>query len=262
MANEGLKPTLSQLLPLEKIPNELEGIREAIGNLLDDIYVSDLIASQSYDGSYGYYTLTLSTANAIGINIPIAEDLKLVLNPTTQGSSEIWVSLNYSWRILKYIHDFNPVSFDGAAISIFRIFMDLANINEKQLLNDILMTFYPGYTAINTFATEFNTTYGQNVTVLSGDNDSVWDKVENVSDQIMDLDYDMVQVSFDLLINVSDNPLARIRTLFSRYFANAENSFNEATKLNFIAAMRALTVGLQFPRKWLVPVYTGVLFMT
>jgi len=32
MANEGLKPTLSQLLPLEKIPNELEGIRDAILN--------------------------------------------------------------------------------------------------------------------------------------------------------------------------------------------------------------------------------------
>lgn len=59
MANQGLKPTLSQLLPLEKIPNELEGVRDAIGDLLDDIYVSNLIASQSYDGSYGYYTLTL-----------------------------------------------------------------------------------------------------------------------------------------------------------------------------------------------------------
>ena len=33
MANQGLKPTLSQLLPLEKIPNELEGVRDAIGDL-------------------------------------------------------------------------------------------------------------------------------------------------------------------------------------------------------------------------------------
>lgn len=54
MANQGLKPTLGQLLPLEKIPNELEGIREAIENLLDDVYVTNLIASQSYNGSYGF----------------------------------------------------------------------------------------------------------------------------------------------------------------------------------------------------------------
>lgn len=257
MANEGLKPTLSQLLPLEKIPNELEGIRDAIGDLLDDIYVNNLIASQSYDGSYGYYTLTLTTANSIGLDIPIAEDLKLVLNPTDQGTTEFSVSLDYSWQILKYIYEFDYTTFDGAAISVLRIFLNLANVSEKQLLSDVLTVFYPGYDAINNFANEFNTTYGQNVTVLSGANDSVWDKVEDVSGQIMELDYDMVLVTFDLLINVSGDPLSRIRTVFSKYFANAENSFNEATKLNFIATLRELSVGLQFPRKWLVPVYTG-----
>jgi len=50
MANQGLKPTLSQLLPLEKIPNELKEVWDAIGKSLRDIFdqLDALLAKASY----------------------------------------------------------------------------------------------------------------------------------------------------------------------------------------------------------------------
>lgn len=81
MPNQIMHPALSQLLPLDKIPNEIEALRDALISIFDDIYVKNLIVSQKPDGSSGFYSFTLTTYNPIGINIPIAEDLKLVLNP-------------------------------------------------------------------------------------------------------------------------------------------------------------------------------------
>lgn len=257
MANEGLKPTLGQLLPLEKIPNELEGIREAIENLLDDVYVSNLTASQSYNGSYGYYSMSLITANSIGVNIPIAEDLKLILNPTNQNTSEIRVTLDYSWRILKYIRGFNYETFDGAAISILRIFIDLAGISQSQLLYDVVTAFYPGFNGVNQFVSDFNSAYAQSISTPSDPNKSVFDKAEDVSHEILDLNYDLIDVIFNISFNTGSDALKRIKEIFTRYFANVDNNFNEAVKLNFKAVLQELSVGLQFPRKWLVPVYTG-----
>lgn len=258
MANQGLKPTLGQLLPLEKIPNELEGIREAIENLLDDVYVTNLIASQSYNGSYGFYSMAISTGTSLGVNIPIAQDLKLILNPTNQNTSEIRVSLDYSWRILKYIRGFNYQTFDGAALSVLHIFLDLAGISQAQLLYDVVTAFYPGFNGINQFVADFNSTYGQSIVTPSDPNQSIFDKSEDVAHEILDLNYDLIEIIFNLSFNTGGDALTRIKQVFSGYFTNVDNSFNEAVKLNFKAVLQELSVGLQFPRKWLVPVYTGV----
>ena len=73
MENSNMYPRLNQLLPLEKIPNELEDIREALIDVFDDIFVKDLIVGKSYHGDSGFYTLTL-VSDSLGINIPLAKD--------------------------------------------------------------------------------------------------------------------------------------------------------------------------------------------
>lgn len=77
MSNIIIHPKLSDLLPLEKIPNELESIREALESIFDDIFVKNLIASQSYDGSSGRYTMILTTYDSLGLNIPAVRSLRL-----------------------------------------------------------------------------------------------------------------------------------------------------------------------------------------
>lgn len=38
MSNQIMHPSLSQLLPLDKIPNEVEAIRDALASIFDSIF--------------------------------------------------------------------------------------------------------------------------------------------------------------------------------------------------------------------------------
>jgi len=258
MPNQIMHPSLSQLLPLDKIPNELEGIKEALVSIFDDIFVKNLIANQSYDGSSGFYSMTLTTYSSVGLDIPIATDLRLVLNPTNLGNTEIPVSFDYSWIILKYINDFNYESFDNAVRSVLDILFDLAEINKKTFLNELIYTFYSGPTSLDAFVAEFNTIY-PNTIVLPNDPDASFDKMLTaIIEQISKAGADLIQFAYDLKINIGNEGLDRLKKLFARYFDNIETNIKEALELNFNAAINEISVGLQFPHKWLVPVYTGV----
>lgn len=252
-----MHPSLSQLLPLDKVPNELEAIRDALASLFDSIFVKDLIASQSYDNSSGFYSLTLTTYNSLGIDIPLAQDLKLVLNPTIEGNTEIPISLDYSWIILKYINDFNFDSFDNTVESVMRILFELAEINEKTFLTELVTTFYPGSNALANFINQFNTINSSTIATSNDLNASFDNQVEDVSRQIGYLDIDLIDFAYNNVINVGDEGLDRLKQLFSNYFDNIEDNIKEALRLNFNVAINEISVGLQFPHKWLKPVYTG-----
>ena len=98
MPTNPIYPVVSDLLPLERIPSELEGLREALENMLDNIYFKDFRIGQSYHGESAYYAMTLVTFNPFGLSIPFVQDLKLVLNPDSQGNTEIPISLDYTHR--------------------------------------------------------------------------------------------------------------------------------------------------------------------
>ncbi|CAA9199046.1 hypothetical protein [Flavobacterium collinsii] len=257
MSNQIMHPSLSQLLPLDKIPNELEAIRDALASLFDSVFVKNLIASQSYDNSSGFYSMTLTTYNSLGIDIPIAQDLKLVLNPTVDGNTEIPISFDYSWIILKYINDFNFESFDNTVESVLRILFELAEINEKTFLNELINTFYPGANALIDFVNQFNSVHTGALATLNDSNASFDNQIEHLSQQIGSLDIDLLKFAYDNLLNVGNEGLDRLKKLFARYFDNIEKNIKEALTLQFRMAINEISVGLQFPHKWLQPVYTG-----
>ncbi|MGE8342728.1 MAG: hypothetical protein ACN6OI_16990 [Flavobacterium sp.] len=257
MSNQIMHPSLSQLLPLDKIPNELEAIRDALASLFDSVFVKDLIASQSYDNSSGFYSMTLTTYNSLGLDIPLAQDLKLVLNPTVDGNTEIPISFDYSWIILKYINDFNFESFDNTIESVLRILFELAEINEKTFLNELINTFYPGANALVDFVNQFNSVHTDALATLNDPNASFDNQVEHLSQQIGSLDIDLLKFAYDTLLNVGNEGLDRLKKLFAHYFDNIEKNIKEALTLQFRMAINEISVGLQFPHKWLQPVYTG-----
>lgn len=257
MSNQVMHPSLSQLLPFEKIPNEIEAVRDALASIFDDIFVKNLIVSQSYDLSSGHYSFVLTTYNSVGINIPIAQDLKLVLNPTVQGTTEIPIYFDYSWIILKYINDFKMDSFDNSVKSVLYILFDLAEIEQKDLFRNVINAFYPGVNALQRFVNDFNSKYSQAIAVSNNNNLDFDEKLEDILGIIDNLDYDFIKVIYETVIDAAANGLERVKKLFEGYFENIEENIKEAIKLNFNASIQDLSVGLQFPRKWLQPVYTG-----
>ena len=258
MPNQIMHPKLSELLPLDQIPNEVEALREALASVFEDIFVKNLIVTQSYDGSSGFYSMTLTTYNSIGIDIPIENDLRLVLNPTQLGATEIPIHFDYSWIILKYIDDFDLSTFDNAIDSILYILFDLAQINEKELFREMILVFYPEAIALEAFVQQFNTQNTQTVTVPSDPDQPFEEKLENIYDEITALDYDLLRVIYQSVIDIDGEGPERLKKLFFRYFTNIEARIKEAITLNFNASIDEISVGLQFPHKWLRPVYTGV----
>lgn len=124
-------PVVSDLLPLELIPSELEGLREALESILGEIYFKDFRVAQSYHGEAAYYALTVISINPLGISIPYVQDLKLVFNPTNTGETEIPITLDYRWEILKYLNDFNFSSFNNSLQSIVEVLLKLAGVTNN-----------------------------------------------------------------------------------------------------------------------------------
>lgn len=247
-------PRLSQLLPLEKIPNEIEAIRDVLTGVLDNLFVKDLIVGKSYEGDSGFYTFSL-ISDDLGIDLPIAQDLRLVFNPNSDGETEIPVYFDYSWLIIKYIKNFDASSFDNTIRSVFQILLELANTDSRTLLKDAILAFYPEVTFLENFITDFNTRYNKSLASSNLTNLSDLEKIELLSDEISELNLDIIDVIFDSFLNISlEEGMENLRKLFENYFENIQEKINEIIQLHFNLSIDNISLGLQFPHKWLRPV--------
>jgi len=156
-------PSLSTLLPDGGLPDILGTVGESAEDLLDRIRYRNLIVETSPDNDAKFYSLTLITKE-LAFEL-FGSGLKLILFPaedtgagadtggddssgddetTGQGSeatSEFDVTFEYRWAILKYVPDFEMLSFAGTAKSFFNIFLELADITEAEFLTGIVEVF-------------------------------------------------------------------------------------------------------------------------
>lgn len=253
-----IHPSLDQLMSLEQIPSELEGLREGLQEIFQDLFVKDLIFSNTLQGESAFYSLTITSYTALGINIPIEEDFKLVFNPGQIGTTEIPIYFDYSWLILKYVDDFSIENFDNAAKSLLEIFMQLANTTPVLVLEQAILQFYDNPEDLELFVSQFNTQYSEGVTFNYDSNYSLADNAEDVISEINKLDYSIINVIFEMLLDVNGEGIDNLKILFQNYTDDINKSVQDAIKLNFNLAIENVSLGLQFPRKWLQPVYTGI----
>jgi len=255
MPTNPLYPVVSDLLPLEKIPSELQGLREALKNVLDEVYFKDFRVGQSYHGEAAYYAMTLVTFNPLGLNIPFVQDLKLVLNPNGQGNTEIPISFDYSWEVLKYLNGFNFSSFDNSVTSIVEVLMELAGITKTEVLDQVLGSFFTGADTLEDFVSAFNTGQGSSIFVDPTVPTSL--QVTDVVNQIEKADLDVIGFVVDQYLTGADfsESLDNLNGVFASWYGSiTTDSLNRILKVKFRVLIPNLSVGLQFPRKWLVPV--------
>lgn len=253
-------PRVSDILPLDKIPNELEGLRDALTDLFDDLYVKDLFVSVSADGSSGYYSLSIVSFNQLGLTLPFAggdDEMKLVINPTVTGTTEIPVTLDYKWEILKYIKQFSLESFDNALHSIVQIFFDLAETTPEAFLKSVIVAFIPEANAIEAMINKINTDY--NTAINYDPNQGDDDQLAKIADTLAAYDLDLVKSIVQSYLEGDGfaEGLKRVKQLFENLIDNVEDNLKEAIKLHFTVQILDLSLGLRFPRKWLQPVYNG-----
>jgi hypothetical protein len=248
-------PVISDLLPLERIPSELEGVRTALESVLGQIYFKDFRVGQSYHGEAAYYSLTIISPGGLGLSIPFVQDLELVFNPTNTGSTEIPITLDYRWEILKYINDFEFSTFDNSIKSILDVLLQLARVSKEEMVQELLATFFQDANSLQSFVQQFNNNQGTNLAI--DESLSPNRQLTDIINQIELGDVDLIEAIVRDYIEGDgfQEGLENINKVLGRWYGNiTSDSINEILKIKFNVTLPYLSVGLQFPRKWLVPV--------
>ncbi|WP_299765229.1 hypothetical protein [uncultured Dokdonia sp.] len=255
MLENQIYPVISDLLPLEKIPSDLEGIKEALENVLRKVYFKDLIVSKSYHGESGYYSLTLISIKQLGLDVPFASGFSLVINPTDEGISEIPISFQYRWEVLKYFNQFSFESFTNSIDSIFEILIELAGISKEDLLGEVLSVFYEQTNALELFVNQINDDFFTTIPV--NNNVSEIDQLPKIINNIERLDINLYKYIFDTFLSADSfaDSFERLKRLLEKWYGNLKSTdISEILKLKFNVSIPQVNLGLLFPRTWLIPV--------
>src|SRR5437773_2351506 len=131
-------PPLSQLIDAGAITGDLTLVSDAIDQALSKLRYRDLIVETTPENDGKFYSLTL-LARELAIDV-FGSGLKLVFFPDvdeTSVDSEFPVAFEYRWEILKYVPEFEVLSFAGTGQAFLDIFLELVDITEEQFLTGI-----------------------------------------------------------------------------------------------------------------------------
>ena len=90
-------PLAKELLPVDQLPATFFEFNNSTISILEKIHFKNLYVSKGRFNESGNYSLTLVLFNQLGLVIPGTDELKLILNPSieqTTDSTEIKISLD------------------------------------------------------------------------------------------------------------------------------------------------------------------------
>src|SRR6185503_7698647 len=136
-------PSLSNLLPLERIPPSLGFIQGALQDVFDNLYHRDLQVQKSKLGDVGFYQLSLVIYKRLAVEIPGTGGAALVFNPgQTALTTEIPIALGYRWEILKYLRGFDPSALSELPRLAFDAFVEISGASAAALLQELIDRFH------------------------------------------------------------------------------------------------------------------------
>ena len=274
-------PKLTDIVSLEKLPEELNIIDSLLQNLLDDLYYSEYHVAKSRLGDVGYYQLRIISLKKIGFTFPGTE-IELVLNPTFISSGEITeipLSFQYKLEIIKYAKALDPSNFSANPRQYFDVLLSIVDLSTQQILQGLIIAFLGDISVplgslitigdtqpAQDFIANFNSKHTSiaNPLVANGGLDP--DFFIDLVIQIQNNGLNVIETIFDDYINLGnlDETIFNLKKLFKTWFGNID--FGDILKKLLIPQIRAsidqITLAVEFPRNIFVPVATGSLNST
>lgn len=250
MANEKFYPSLFTLLSANKLPDNLGFLQDIANNVFDGYFYRNLQTNISKSGDRANYRLIIISYNKVGFEIP-GTGFALILNPSSipETGSEIPVSVNYKWEILKYISSFDISQFDWSPYSFFKLIAKIAKTNSNELVKEIVFSFIGGSNPVNDLIINYNNSHPDNQISVIPDTDSdIY--IQNVIDAFDTQSIDVLQIIFsDYIYNLDDFVLFKnVEKLFFKFLGFF--SIERIKKLlipQVSAAIEQISVGLQVP---------------
>lgn len=261
-------PPISSLIRLEDFPDELSFISGGIENLLKTVGFKDLQISKSRSGNAAIYQLTAIPNLKISLGIPGTDGLEIILNPDYNNQSNnntvFPISLRYNWEIIKYVKEFSGASFSESVDAFFRLLLELSEVDESQLLRNALDIFLADeIDALTKFATDFNNSFNPTTNLVPDLNlpNPVKDLILQMNNAGNNFNsFEVILQHFILETSNLDEVFDKLFRLFNDWMGGITgDSLKKLFLPDFEFALESLSIGLQFPTKYLrqVDLITG-----
>jgi len=255
MTANNFYPTLSNLIPIEYIPEDAAFFKDGLTQIFDHFFYKDLNVSHSVEGDSASYALKIVTYKPIILEIPGTNGLALIINKDASvgnGAPAFPVALSYKWYILKYIKDFDVSSFDYTARSLFDLALDISGCSKVDFLQEAISLFIQDPDPIQVFVNDFYSTYTPNPVLLKSNDPDITVVIEDLISQINYLysnniiQDDFTTVAFNYFLNNPD-VIANCETLFQRWLGYFKMDNIKELLIPKISASLTLNFGIQFP---------------
>lgn len=264
-------PSVSTLIPKERLPSSLAIVGESTDTLLHRLRYRALVVERSPDNVTASYSIILVVKD-LSLDL-LGSGLKLVFFPSADPADpdlEIPIGFEYRWRILRYLPEFQTLSFEGTARAFFDVFLELVEITEEEFLAGIVDCFISDPAPYQALVDQLKTWQqvdddsGQSSTPLSGltlGNLPVgYTEIEYVVEQIKALqgDVDVFVAAFEALVNDAndlDESIERLVILFQRWLGSITRDDIEDFLLpQFSLGVKPVRMAIEVPESVLVRV--------
>lgn len=253
---------LTELVDVDKVPAPLSFVSQPLGALLAKVRYRDLIAETSPDRGAGHYALTLITERIV-VDL-LGSGLKVVYFEPEQPAdltSEIPLSFDYRWPILKYAHAFDLASFPHTARAVFDILLDIVDISEREFIDGVVEALIDDpapYQALIDKLKDWNANGGAPLSGLTLSNlPTTVGEAEHIVTQIKAANVDVFIAAFEAAVEDLSNieqGLDNVAALFRRWLGGVSREEVEALLVpHFSVELKNVNMALEVPRSILVP---------
>ncbi|MBS3737387.1 MAG: hypothetical protein KGY51_00110 [Psychroflexus sp.] len=252
-------PPLSDVVSAQDLPDILSFIKEGIQSIFDDIYYKDLQYSKSVRGDAAFYSLDIVSRKRLSIEFP-GTGIFLVLNPDQQNFniSSFPITVFWEWKILRYKRFFDLNNFSFSIEDFFNLSISVFEVSEIQIIDNAIRTFVVPQSSttsrIEQFVNDVNTLYGTSISVPVNPETELEDLVYDINQQAGDTAYLSVLSLYILTGDITEQK-EKLNILFSTYIPHDIGEYIRDLLIPNAKATLELSVGLEFPRNMLKPVY-------
>lgn len=245
-------PSLNTLIAFDQLPLNLGKLQGNIASVFDNIYYRDLQVDVSKEGDAKFYKITLIFYSKVGFDIPGTDGISLLLNPDveTEGATSVNISTGIEIPILKYTKNFSLNSIGDVPESLINLLIDLADIDEEELISKIVESFQYNYVAdLEEICLKINNTFNTSISDI--------ESIPQLVNEIQLAGLDIIEVVLGLMQELFSS-VEEIFQAFKNIFQEvlSEIEISDFTNLFIPKAsleISDLNIALEFPRRIFLP---------
>ncbi|MFK8008018.1 MAG: DUF6603 domain-containing protein [Saprospiraceae bacterium] len=251
-------PSLSSIITIDDIPDSLGFLKDGIVNILEKIHFKDLQYSISSKGDAGFYSLSIVSKKRIEFEIP-GTGIFLILNPELENVniSSFPISIDYNWKILGYIRDFDINNFTASPQEIFELTLRVLNVSEEQALAHFISVFVEppsnNISFIEQFIIDLNNSEGLGLP-MPNNRTTLTEIAEEIFLRSGGHFSSLIAFSTYILQNDIEETKIKLNTYFRKFLPEDPEEFIKDVILPKATINLALSAAIEFPRNILLPV--------